>query len=278
MKRVLTIQDISCIGKCSITVALPIISAMGVETAILPTAVLSTHTMFPGYTCKDLQDQIEPITKHWAQQEISFDGIYTGYLANKEQIELVKAVFDQFHTPDNIVIVDPAMADHGKLYPAFSDEFPAHMASLCEKADIILPNITEAAMMSGMEYKNEYDKSYVLELVKRLTNLGAKKCIITGVALEKNATGVFGYDRETEEEFYYKNEFIDAVFHGTGDVFASSFVGGLMHKNDWKKAAELAADYTAKTIQTTRKEKESMSWYGVNFEKEIPYLIERMRG
>ena len=179
MKRIVTIQDISCVGKCSLTVALPIISAMGVEAAILPTAVLSTHTMFQNFTCKDLTDQVEPIAEHWKKENFKFDAVYTGYLGSFEQIDLMKQFFEDFKTESNILFVDPAMADNGKLYPAFDEAFAKHMGTLCAKADIIVPNITEACFMTGMEYKTEYDEEYVKEMLVRLCDLGAKISILT---------------------------------------------------------------------------------------------------
>lgn len=181
MKRILTIQDISCVGKCSLTVALPIISAMGVETSILPTAVLSTHTMFQNFTYKDLTDQVTPITNHWKNEKIEFAALYTGYLGSFEQIDLMKKLFNDFKTEDNIAFVDPAMADNGKLYPAFDEAFAKHMATLCGKADIIVPNITEACFMTGTEYKETYDEAYVKDLLQKLTALGAKISVLTGV-------------------------------------------------------------------------------------------------
>ncbi len=149
MKRIVTIQDISCVGKCSLTVALPIISATGVEAAIIPTAVLSTHTMFKNFTCKDLDDQILPIAEHWKNEGITFDAFYTGYLASAQQIAKVIKLIDDLKTEGNLVIIDPAMADNGKLYPAFDEDFPKEMAKLCAKADIVLPNITEACFHQG---------------------------------------------------------------------------------------------------------------------------------
>ena len=161
MKRIVTIQDISCLGKCSLTVALPIISAMGVETAIIPTAVLSTHTMFQGFTFKDLTDQIEPITAHWKNEKVGYDAIYTGYLGSFEQIDIVDRLFDDFKTEDNLIVVDPVLGDNGKLYPAFDMEFAGQMKKLCAKADIIIPNLTEASFMTGKEYRDSYDEEYV---------------------------------------------------------------------------------------------------------------------
>ena len=168
MKRIVTLQDISCIGRCSTTVALPVISAMGVECGILPTAVLSTHTMFQNFTSKDISDQIEPISDVWEKEHITFDGIYTGYLASKEQCDQIVDFFERFGNDRNVILADPAMADNGKLYPGFAEDFPEAMAKVCAKADIILPNITEACLLTGMEYRTAYDESYITELLKRL--------------------------------------------------------------------------------------------------------------
>ena len=275
MKRILTIQDISCLGQCSLTVALPIISAMGIETAILPTAVLSTHTMFKNFTCKDLTDQIQPIAKHWKEENITFDAVYTGYLGSFEQIDLMKEFFDQFKTDSNILFVDPAMADNGKLYPAFDEAFAKHMGTLCGKADIIVPNVTEAAFMTGMEYKSEYDEEYIKEMLNRLCELGAKISILTGVGFEDGKTGVMGYDKEKNEYHYYSHDKLPISYHGTGDIFSSTCVGAMMRGMDWKDAIAVAADYTAECIRLTL-EDPAKPWYGVNFEQAIPYLIKRI--
>lgn len=276
MKRIVTIQDISCVGKCSLTVALPIISAMGVEAAILPTAVLSTHTMFSNFTFKDLADQIEPIAAHWKKEDIKFDAVYTGYLGSFEQIDLMKNFFDQFNTEDNLLFVDPAMADNGKLYPAFDEAFAKHMATLCAKADIIVPNITEACFMTGMEYKTEYDENYVKDLLVKLSDLGAKISILTGVSFAEGKTGVMGYDNATGEFSYYEHDKLPVSYHGTGDIFSSTCVGAMMNGMDWKEAVKVAADYTAECIRLTL-EDPAKPWYGVNFEQAIPYLVERIK-
>lgn len=272
MKRVLTIQDISCLGKCSLTVALPVISALGSETVILPTAVLSTHTMFQNFTCKDLSDQIEPIARHWKQEGIRFDAIYTGYLGTVEQIEQVKALMKTFRREDTLIVVDPVMADNGKLYPAFDMEYVRKNAQLCAQADIIVPNITEAALLTGMEYRETYDSSYIRALLAGLNELGAGISILTGVSLENGKTGVMGYDRKTGTCHSYQNRRIDAAYHGTGDLFSSTFVGELMRGKDWRDAMRIAADYTAHTIEVTLHNPDR-PWYGVDFEATIPELI-----
>ena len=272
MKRVLTVQDISCLGKCSTTIALPVISALGSETVILPTALLSTHSIFKDFTCKDLSDQIMPIAKHWQSQDVQFDAIYTGYLGTEEEIDMMKELFRMFGGEDTLIIVDPAMGDRGVLYPAFDEAYAKKNTELCAGADIILPNITEASFMTGLPYKEEYDEAYVKEMLQALDQLGAKVSILTGVSLEEGKTGIMGYDREKDIFFSYQNEKVGAQFHGTGDLFASTFVGEVMKGLDWTNAIRIAADYTAHTIEVTMQNPKK-SWYGVDFETTIPDLI-----
>ena len=275
MKRIVSIQDISCLGKCSLTVALPILSAMGVECSILPTAVLSTHTMFQNFTCKDLTDQIGPIARHWQAEKIHFDAIYTGYLASAEQIGDVCDFFDAFRTEDNLIVVDPVMADNGKLYPAFGPEFPAEMAKVCAKADLIVPNLTEASLLTGLPYRTEQDEGYIREMLQALAQLGPRYVAITGVSFEKGRLGVMYYDRKEGACGSYFTEHLPASFHGTGDVFASTCVGGLMRGLPLGEALALAADYTVECIRQTL-EAPDARWYGVEFESAIPYLVGRL--
>lgn len=276
MKRILTIQDISCLGRCSLTVALPIISAMGVETCIVPTAVLSTHTMFNNFTFKDLNDQIEPIANHWKDENITFDAIYTGYLGSIEQIDIVAGVFDRFKTDDNLIIVDPAMADNGKLYPAFDEAFAKKMVTLCAKADIIVPNLTEASFMTGVEYRETQDEEYIKEMLLALSKIGAPVSVLTGVMLEEGKIGVMGYDSRTKEFFHYYNTLYPLFSHGTGDIFASTCVGALMNDKSVEESFAIAVDYTGETIRLTSMDPERRN-YGVNFEQAIPYLLDRIK-
>lgn len=274
MKRIITIQDISCVGKCSITAALPVISAMGVETAILPTAVLSTHTQFQGFTCKDLQDQIEPIAAHWKKENFHFDAIYTGYLASAEQIDLVKKFFEDFDDGNTLRFVDPAMADNGKMYPAFDDvEFPKAMASLCGIADVIVPNLTEACFMTGAEYRTDYDEAYIKDVLQRLAELGTRKYVVlTGVTADKGKTGVSGLNVRTGQYFGFSHEKINASFHGTGDVFASATIGALMNGKSLEESLKIAADFTVASIKETLSNDPEKT-YGVDFEAQFPYLL-----
>ena len=275
MKRIVSIQDISCLGKCSLTVALPIISAMGVECSIVPTAVLSTHTMFQNFTCKDLTDQIGPIARHWQAEKIRFDAIYTGYLASAEQIGDVCDLFDAFKTEDNLIVVDPVMADNGKLYPAFGPEFPAEMAKVCAKADLIVPNLTEASLLTGLPYRTEYDESYIREMLQSLAKLGPRYVALTGVSFEKGRLGVMYYDQKEDTYGSYFAEPLPASFHGTGDVFASTCVGALMRGLPLGEALALAADYTVECIRLTLASPEA-KWYGVEFESPSARLVKRL--
>lgn len=276
MKRILSIQDVSCIGKCSNTVALPIISAMGVECAILPTAVLSTHTMFSDFTFRDLTDDMEPIKEHWQKEGFKFDAIYTGYLGSQRQIDIVADYFDTFRSDGNVIVMDPAMADNGKLYPGFDENFAKEMAKLCSKADIILPNISEASLMLGVDYPGE-DASIeqVQSLLLQLAEFGPKHAVITGVNLSDGKFGFMGYDTEKGEFYSYGNEKVDMKSHGTGDVFASTFTGALVNGKSVYDALKIAADYTRAAIKTTYDEPNHIT-YGVNFESEIPFLLESL--
>lgn len=276
MKRIVTVQDISCVGKCSLTVALPIISAMGTEAAVLPTAVLSTHTMFKGFTFCDLTDEIEPIVAHWKKENMDFDAVYTGYLGSARQIALTKDLISKFKGEDTLVLVDPAMADGGRMYTGFEKSFALEMATLCSVADIIVPNLTEASFMLGEEYVAEgYDEEYIKDMLKKLTALGCKTAVITGVSFEKDKLGVMSYDSESGEYFSYFRERIPESFHGTGDVFASTFLGALMRERSVGDSLKIATDFTVECIKATLGNPQERK-YGVNFEEEIPYLVSRM--
>lgn len=273
-KRILTIQDISCFGQCSLTVALPIISACGIETCILPSAVLSTHTGgFTGFTFRDLTDDIPAIRKHWIDENITFDGVYTGYLGSIKQIGYVKDIADDVSRSGGAVIVDPAMGDYGKLYPGFDDDYAKEMATLCSKADIILPNITESCFMTDYEYRENYDEAYVDGLLKALTDIGAKTVVLTGVSYTPEQTGVMVYENGIKK--YYAHKKLPKSSHGTGDVYASAFTGALMSGRNVYDAACIAADYTLSCIENTIGD--DNHWYGVKFEPVLPELIDRLK-
>lgn len=272
-KRVLTIQDISCFGQCSLTVALPILSAAGLETVILPSAVLSTHTAgFTGYTVRDLSDDIPAIAAHWRSEHISFDGIYTGYLGSVGQIDQVLDIIKTLSAPGAVTVVDPAMADNGKLYPAFDEEYARQMRRLAFSADIILPNLTEASYLTGIGYREEYGEKYVREMMGALRDSGAKTVVLTGVSYDAETTGVAVLDGEKFD--YYRHKKLPRGSHGTGDVYASAFVGAYMRGMSAYDAAAVAADYTVACIENTADDPAHS--YGVKFEPVLPYLIKRL--
>ena len=275
MKKIVTIQDISCVGKCSLTVATPIISAIGIETCVLPTAVLSTHTAFNNYTFRDLTDDIKDIANVWKKEHINFDAIYTGYLGSARQIELLKNFFEEFKTKTNFIFVDPAMADNGKLYSGFDLEFTKRMKHLCSMADVIVPNITESCFMLNKEYKENFSQKEIEEMLIELTNLGPENAILTGVSFKENELGVMGYNKKTKEFYSYFKEKIPVKYHGTGDIFASTLVGALTIGKTLEEAIKIAVDFVWETIYDTYLEKKEDT-YGVNFETKIPYLINRI--
>ena len=262
-KRILTIQDISCVGQCSLTVALPILSACGVETAILPSAVLSTHTSgFTGYTFRDLTGDMPAISDHWKKEQIQFEAIYTGYLGSREQISYIRKMFQELKTATGITVVDPAMADNGKLYPGFDDAYVEAMVALCADADYVVPNITEACFLTGMEFKTQYDRSYIDALLTALTEKGMSNVVLTGVSYAEGRTGVVVYEKGVYN--YYEHEKLPNSCHGTGDIYASALVGAMMRGKTAVQAAKIAADYTVDCIKETAKL--DNHWYGAAFE------------
>lgn len=276
MKRIITVQDISCVGKCSLTVALPVISAMGVEACVLPTAVLSTHTAFKGFTFRDLTGDISSITNHWKQEKIGFDAIYTGYLGSFEQIELMQTFIKDFGGGGSRVIVDPCMGDNGSLYSGFTKDFAAAMAGLCSKADVIVPNLTEASFMLDIPYVAQgYNKEYIEDLLKKLSELGARKIVLKGVSFDDKKLGIATYDSQSEKITWYFHEKMPQNFHGTGDIFASVLTGALVRGLTIEKACRLAADFVVESIKATLSHKD-YNWYGVDFEQAIPKLITQL--
>ncbi len=276
-KRIVTVQDISCLGKCSLTVALPILSAMDTEACVIPTAVLSTHTGgFSGYTFRDLTDDIAPIVEHWKKENFRFDAIYTGYLGSAEQCRLMCELFDAFRTEDNLIFVDPAMADNGKLYAGFPADFPAEMRKVCAKADIIDPNLTEACLMLGEEFpgKTGYTEEWVKEILKKLCAMGCRKAILTGVIFG-DKQGAMAYDSQTDTYASYFSENLPVAFHGTGDVFSSALCGALVRGQEMEQALKTAVDFTVDAIKISAADPD-LPRYGVRFEAALPGLINNL--
>lgn len=270
-KKILTIQDISCVGQCSLTVALPILSACGLETAVLPSAVLSTHTAgFSGYTFRDLTEDMPKIKDHWKKEGITFEAIYTGYLGSTQQISYVADIMNETASESCVKIIDPAMADNGKLYPGFDDNFVQAMKTLCSKADYLVPNISEACFLTDVPYETKYDRAYIDTLLKKLTDLGAKNIILTGVSYTDETTGVVIF--ENNQYSYYEHKKLSNSCHGTGDIYASAFTGALMRGKSAFDAAKIAADYVVECINATAVEENH--WYGAKFEPVLSKLID----
>ena len=272
-KRILTVQDISCVGQCSLTVALPVISACGVEASVLPSAVLSTHTCgFSGYTFRDLTEDMPAICDHWEKEGLIFDAVYTGYLGSAKQIAYVKDIIRRTGGKDCLAIIDPAMADGGKLYPGFDAAFVQQMKTLCAGADYLLPNITEACFLTDTEFKTEYDRAYIDELIAKLTALGAKTVVLTGVSYQQGKTGVVVYENGTYQ--YYEHEQIAGGVHGTGDIYASCFVGAKMRGKTAYEAAVIAADFVLECIKESQKD--PTHTYGARFEPALCKLMQML--
>ena len=267
--RILTVQDISCLGQCSITVALPILSACGHETCILPSAILSTHTGGFGMPhIKDLTEDFSGILNHWQEREFAFDAVYTGYLGNTAHMEYVKRIFDNLLKSGGKRIVDPAMGDHGRLYTGFDEKYALAMRDLCAAADVILPNVTEACFMTGVPYRENLDEAYVSILMDKLEEI-CPNVVMTGIGYKENETGVLV--SQNGARWHYTHEKIANSFHGTGDVFASTFVGAWQQGKTLNEAVNIAADFTVKAIEKTWQD--PAHWYGVKFEAALPELV-----
>lgn len=272
-KKILTIQDISCYGQCSITVALPIISAFGIETAVLPSAVLSTHTAgFSGYTFRDLTEDLPDIQKHWEKEGIYFDAIYTGYIGSIKQLDYIKDIIDSRLKPDGIVFVDPAMADYGEFYYGFDQEFADKMGELCKLGDYILPNTTEACYLLHKEWKPDFSKEEMEEIAKDLSEFTKKHVILKGDNHKEGQLGMLVSDKEDSDIQFVYNDKIDHLSHGTGDVFASAFVGSSMLGKSPTSSTKIAGEFTKKAIEKTIDDPNHN--YGVKFEKVIPEIYE----
>ncbi len=276
-KRVLAIHDISCIGRCSLTAVLPILSVAGLETCVLPTAVLSTQTGgMSGFTFHDLTDEIIPITEHWKNLGQSFDVIYSGYLGSLAQANLVETIIRDFKKNDSLVVVDPVMADHGEYYSMMTPEFADKMRLLAKNADIITPNLTEAAFLLKKPYNPYPDEKEVAELLHGLCKLGAKKIVITGVSFEKSALGAAAYDSETDEISYAFTNRINGIFHGTGDIFCSTLTAAVTRGKTLAEAARIAMEFTYRSICRTLKAGTDLR-FGVQFEPELVSLIDKLK-
>ncbi len=272
--RILTIQDISCVGQCSLTVALPILSACGHETAVLPSAVLSTHTSgFTGFTFRDLAGDMPAICSHWKKENIRFAAIYTGYLGSAEQVDHVLHIAENCLAEQGLLFIDPAMADNGKLYPGFDQNYVDAMKRLCVAGHYVLPNLTEACLLTGREYREEYDRAYIFQLIDAMVELGFRNIILTGVSYEPGRIGIEVL--ENGKRAYFEHDRLSRCCHGTGDIYSSTFVGAMMSGKSAYEAAEIAAKYTMASILATVDDPDH--WYGAKFEPVLGQLMEMLK-
>lgn len=264
MKKIVSVQDISCYGQCSLTVALPILSAYGIETAILPSAILSTHTGgFTGFTVHDLTEEMPAIIEHWKKEGITYDAIYTGYIGDTRQFSMISGMRSMLND-GGLLIVDPAMADHGKLYPALNQDIVDGMRSIVREADIILPNLTEASFLLGDEYKENYNRDEITSILKRLADLGPNIVILTGVSYEEGRIGAVAYDKVSGNCEEYFTERIDRNYHGTGDVFSSIAIADFLNGKSILETLKDSCEFVVKCIQNTLPDENH--GYGVKFE------------
>lgn len=276
-KRVIAIHDISCFGKCSLTVALPLLSAAGLECCCVPTAVLSTHTGgFTDYTYRDLTEDIEPIIRHWNGLNLDFDAVYTGFLGSEQQVDIIRRAINLVAGSDTLLMVDPVMGDDGKLYPVFSQNFPAQMRKLCESADVIVPNMTEAFLLLDEPYHaGPYTEEEISNILNRLAEICPQKIVLTGVHFDDCSLGAATLDCETGINEFVLRDRINGFYHGTGDVYAATLLSALLRGFSLHDAATIAADYTVLSIQTTKAMDKELR-YGVNFEYNLPTLMQML--
>lgn len=274
--KILTIQDISCFGQCSITVALPVVSAFGIETAILPSAVLSTHTSgFTDFTVRDLTEDLPDIKRHWEKEGIDFDAIYTGFIASEEQMDYIKDIIDSRLRPQGLVFVDPAMADNGEFYSTFDQKFADKMGELCKLGDFILPNTTEACFLLHRAWKPDFSREEMLEIAHDLAAFTKRYVILKGDINKENKMGMIILDKKDYSIEIVYNDRIDYISHGTGDVFSSAFVGSTMIGKSPCVAAKIAGEFTKKAIEKTIGDEKHR--YGVKFEQAIPELYDLLK-
>lgn len=261
MKKILTMQDLSCVGQCSLTVALPILSAYGIETCVLPTAILSNHTMFKSWSYLDLTPEIDNIFREWKNNGFKFDAFLLGYLGKKELASVAEKCFDEFSAENAKIIIDPVFGDNGKLYGGFDLDYVAAMRKLIKRADIILPNVTEACFLTGTAYRENHDGYFVCELEKELAKLTDAKIIITGVESNDGMIGEWIYGKKQGEILWH--ELLPVKKHGTGDIFASVFTANYLLGKGVHNSCNIAAKFVSDCIKKT----DQGHFYGVNFER-----------
>ncbi len=276
-KRVLAVHDISCVGRCSLTVALPVLSAMGFETSILPTSILSTHTGgFEGYTYRDLSADMNPVADHWRALGLRFDAIFTGWLGTHRHVENLAHLLEAVGQGAEL-IADPVMGDNGRLYATLDGDYVDAMRRFCGRAELLLPNITEAAILTGTEYPYPgYNRAWVADMLKRLIDLGPRVAVLTGVSLQPGRIGAAAMDRYAGRMICYDDAFIPGMWHGAGDVFASALIGAHLRGAPLDRALRLAVTFTARCIRRTR-DAGTDERLGLQFEPELITLADNQQ-
>ena len=277
-KTVAAIHDISGMGKCSLTAVIPVLSAAGVSVSVMPTAVLSTQTGgLNSYTYRDLTDDLRPFMAHWKKIGVTFDAVYSGFLGSADQVDIVCDFVKGFRHDNTLFLCDPAMADNGRLYDTFADSFVEKMRKLCSNADIIVPNFTEAALLLGREYFTPpYTKEFTDDLLRSLASeFGSKFVVLTGVDFDGKSVGAGAYDSENDVITYSLSERIDGMFHSTGDLFASSLLGGILNGYSVNDATEKAIGFTVNAIKETVKIGRD-SRFGLAFERCLPMYMKSL--
>lgn len=274
LPRMAAIHDLSGMGKCSLSVALPIVSAAGVECCCIPTALLSTHTGgFTGWTFTDLSRDIVPIAQHWHDLELKFNAVYSGYLASGAQGALIEQAIDLLADENTLVIVDPAMADNGKYYANLGEKMAECFRRLIRKADIITPNVTEACFLTGAKYTaGAHSLDYYVELIDALSEFGPNFVAVTGACTEEGKVGIVARDNTSGKLCTVMNETHDGMFHGSGDVFASAFSALLTRGAPLEDALTAAERFVAAAIERTAA-RNTPRHYGLDFEGALPEFI-----
>lgn len=272
--QIMAINDLSGVGKCSLTVALPILSCMGASVVTLPTAVLSTHTGgFANYTYRDLTCDMKHMAMHWHSLRLHFDALYSGWLGSKEQAEIVLEIFDLFKAPSTLLFVDPVMGDHGKLYSTYTMDRVEGIKALCQKADLLTPNLTEACLLLNEPYVEgllSHEKAH--SLCASLCDMGPKSIVITGISTKDGAIGAAAYDCVKKHFTLHEMPCIPGIWHGTGDIFGSVLLGAMMKKKPLDEAAALAVQFMHRCIASTY-QRGADPRFGVDFERHLPYLM-----
>ncbi|WP_338448639.1 pyridoxamine kinase [Niallia oryzisoli] len=282
MKKVAVIQDLSSFGKCSLTAVIPVLSVMGVQACPLPTAVLSAQTGYPSFFCEDLTSKMNNYIEEWRKLDVTFDGIYTGFVTGEEQIQTIFQFLDTFYTKETLLLVDPVMGDTGEVYKLFTNELLVRMKELVKHADVITPNVTECCLLTGLSYEKLHSYSNEKDYIKALEEAGntlqqetGAQVIITGVnppSADSDKQSIGNMYLDGNRTFYTAMEYNGDSYSGTGDLFASVIMGSMMRGEDLEESVQLAVKFLTEAINDASFEHVPHE-AGVNFEKYLRMLL-----